>query len=401
MLTFSLSAARNLILAVQGLSTPPDPPTSREDVLACIRRIGALQIDTIHVLARAPYFILWSRLGEYPLDWLNDLLAERQIFEYWAHAACCLPMEDYPLYRRMMLARSWGWWGQASEWLEANAVLADSVLARIRQEGALRSADFENPDHTPGGWWEWKKEKLALEYLFSVGELMIARRDKFQRIYDLHERILPDWDDARAPSIEAVRRELALRTLRCLGVAHEAWVADYFRLAKKGLPQILEGLAAEGALLPAEIEGLPGRVYLHPDHAALAQAAVGGALQPTLTTLLSPFDPLVWDRQRGRQLFGFDYTIECYTPAEKRRYGYFSLPILSRGALVGRLDAKAHRQKKVFEVRSLHLEEGVQPEAGLAADLADALRRCAEWHSTPQVILPPGCEWLGSNFSTP
>ncbi len=392
---FSLSAVRNLTLAVQGLLTPPSAPASGpEDVLSVIRRIGVLQIDTIHVVARAPYFILWSRLGAYSPQWLDSLLQERHVFEYWAHAACFIPVEDYPLYRRKMLTPFMGWWGEVSEWLEKNADLAAVVMERIRQEGPLRSADFENPDHKPGGWWEWKKEKMALEYLLMAGELMVARRDKFQRVYDLRQRILPDWDDRHAPSIEDVRRELTLRTVGCLGVAHESWVADYFRLRKKDVPKILEQLTSEGALLPVEIEGLPGRAYLHPRHAELARAAQLGDLQPTYTTLLSPFDPLVWDRERGRQLFNFDYTIECYTPAPKRRYGYFSLPILRRGQLVGRLDAKAHRPQKIFEVRSLHLQEGILPDIDLGADLADALRRCAAWHQTPRLLLPPGCEWI-------
>ncbi|HZU86304.1 MAG TPA: crosslink repair DNA glycosylase YcaQ family protein, partial [Anaerolineaceae bacterium] len=218
----------------------------------------------------------------------------------------------------------------------------------------------------------------------------------FQRVYDLRERVMPDWDDVRTPSMEEVRRELALRSVRCLGVAHESWVADYFRLKKTGLSEILGALVRDGALLPVEIEGLPGPAYLHPEHLALAESAVRGGLQPTLTTLLAPFDPLVWDRQRARQLFGFDYTIECYTPAAKRVYGYFTLPILHRGALVGRVDAKAHRKDKIFEVRALHLEEGVRPaeREGLAVDLADALRRCAEWHKTPEVRLPASCDWL-------
>jgi uncharacterized protein YcaQ len=382
-MTLTLSQARAVMLAAQGLLEPPTLPATKDSVLQVIRRLGVLQIDTIHVVARSPYLVLWSRLGSYETRWLEQLLAETRLFEYWAHAACFIPIEDYPLYRRWMLEGK-RVWINAAEWLENNRELADRVVARIQQEGPLRSADFESAK-SPGGWWNWKEEKIALEHLVVNGDLMVRARKNFQRIYDLRQRVLPDWDDVRTPPVEEIRRTFTLRAVACLGIARASWVGDYFRIAKNGIAKELNVLVENGDLLVEKVEGWDDPVYLHPEHAGLLAQARAGELLPSYSTLLSPFDPLVWDRARTRELFDFDYTIECYLPATKRRYGYFSLPILHRGALVGRLDAKAFRQNGIFEVRNLVLEPGVEPNSGLVADLRAAIQACADWHGTPQV----------------
>jgi uncharacterized protein YcaQ len=223
---------------------------------------------------------------------------------------------------------------------------------------------------------------------------MISRRQNFQRVYDLRERILPGWDDTALPSSEELHRTLALRAVRALGVAFPTWVPNYFNEPKKGMPKRLESLAQEGLLLRVEVKGFEGAAYVHPDHTDRIEAAVSGGLEPMLTTLLSPFDPLVSDRNRALELFDFDYKIECYTPAAKRRYGYFTLPILHHGKLIGRLDPKAHRAQGMFEVKALHMEPGVRVTKRLAADLAAALHRLADWHATPDIVVrqsdPPG-----------
>jgi uncharacterized protein len=384
-MTLTLSQARAMLLAAQGLLEPPAATATPESVLDAIRRMRILQIDTIHVVARSPYLVLWSRLGAYQPRWLDDLLARTQLFEYWAHAACFIPIEDYPLYRRSMLEGQRGWYNPDS-WLSEHRELVELVMQRIRQEGPLRSADFES-EKAAGGWWNWKEEKLALEHLLTHGDLMVRARKNFQRVYDLRERVLPEWDDAQTPTLEEVRRTHLLRAVTCLGVARAHWAADYFRIGKTNVAKDLANLAREGALLTETVDGWTDPVYIHPENAYLLAQAQAGMLTPTYTTLLTPFDPLVWDRQRARELFNFDYTIECYTPEAKRRYGYFSLPILSRGLLVGRLDAKAHRQKGLFEVRNLVLEPGIEPDARLVADIRQALQACADWHQTPQVTI--------------
>lgn len=379
-----------MMLAVQGLDRAIDRPAVKADILEAVRRMGVLQIDTIHVVARSPYLVLWSRLGDYRPEWLDELHAEGDLFEYWAHAMCFLPIEDFPIYRRRMLDaiedNVWPYkW--AVKFSKENPEVMERVRSHLREKGAVRSVEFENKNHPSGGWWNWKEEKDALEVMLLTGEVMIARRHNFQRVYDLRERVLPDWDDAAVPSTEEMRRTLTLRAVSALGIATPAWVPDYFRQPKKGIAPRLEALAAEGLLLPVEVEGFEGLAYIHPDRLGLLEEVASGCREPTLTTLLSPFDPLVWDRQRARELFNFDYMIECYTPAPKRRYGYFTLPILHRGRLIGRLDPKAHRTQGIFEIKALHLEPGVALNEQLIADLADVLRRLAIWHTTPNLVV--------------
>jgi uncharacterized protein len=396
---FSREAARSLLLAAQGLGSPPRRSATRDDVLDTIRRMGVLQIDSISVVARSPYLVLWSRMGAYDPIWLDELLAEGAIFEYWSHAACFVPIEDYGLYRRLMLDET----DKTRVWMEAHPDALEHVLGHIRREGPVRSAEFARTDGKAGGWWEWKPEKRALEHLFAAGELMISRRENFHRVYDLRERVLanalPNWEDALAPTEQEVRRALALKAVRALGVAVARWVPDYFRTPKRGAASLLEELADDGSLLRAEIEDEPA--YVHPGNARLAGEVLSGRQRSSFTTLLSPFDPVVWDRARASELFEFDYKIEVYTPAARRRYGYYSLPILHDGALVGRLDAKAHRKEGLFEVKAAHLEPGVPVSDDLVASLASALRACASWHATPDVLVrrsdpPELAEALGS-----
>ena len=385
-LRLSLPAARALLLAAQGIERPPRL-AGKADVLAAIRRMGVLQIDTIHVVARSPYLVLWSRLGNYDPVGLDELLAEGSLFEYWAHEAAFVPIEDYPLFRhRMADAGSLGW-KYSHEWMEENRTVVDRVLAHVREHGPVRSADFARTDGEKGGWWGWKPEKRALEMLFTAGELMVSRREHFQRIYDLRERVLPGRYDGRRPSAKSANRALVAKAAKSLGIATEAWIADYYRMRRSETAEALAALSADGTLLPAQIAGIAASCYVHAENAELADAAAAGNLQPARTVLLSPFDPIVWDRKRAEELFRFEYRIECYTPAPKRKYGYFTLPILRRGRLIGRLDPKAHRKEGVFEVKSIHLEPGVSISASLTRDLARAIRDCASWHGTPKVLL--------------
>lgn len=384
-LHLSLPAARALHLAAQGLLQPRRKKAVREDVLASIRQMGVLQIDTIHVVARSPYLVLWSRLGDYPQPWLDALLADGKLFEYWAHEACFVPVEDYGLYRPRMLAPDGMGWKYPAAWVRDNGAVIDTLLQHVRDNGPVRSADFVRSDGQGGGWWGWKPEKRALEALFTTGALMIARRHNFQRVYDLAERVLPGWHDDHLATPAATERALLLASVKALGLARPSWVSDYFR-TRQGRPD-LAALADEGVLFPVSVEGWAQPAYVHADHRALAEQAAAGTLNASLTTILSPFDPVVWDRRRALELFGFDYRLECYTPAAKRRYGYFTLPILRRGALVGRVDAKAHRSDGRFELISLVLEPGVRISERFTRDVAGALQRLANWHGCPRVTV--------------
>lgn len=383
--------ARTLHLAAQGLAMRPRRRARQQDLLAAIARMQLLQIDTIHVVARSPYLVLFSRVGAYPTPWLEALLEQREIFETWAHEACFAPVSDYTLHRSAIEHRAHHWAVRgARRRREEHGPQIDRLLAHVRERGAVKAADFERPAGSGGGWWQWKDEKTSLETAFALGELMVTRRENFHRVYDLPERViasaLPDWSRASIPS-DVARREILLKSVRALGATQARWVADYFRLRPRIRDADLDPLVDEGALLRIEVQGWDGPGYVHRDLAPELALAAQGRLRASHATLLSPFDPVVWDRERASELFGFDYTLECYTPEAKRRYGYFVLPILVGSRLVGRLDAKAHRREGVFEVKALYVEEGVEADESLAQHVARAIDDCARWHGASRVTL--------------
>src|SRR5687768_14321414 len=378
----SLDAVRGLMIAAQGLDDRPHPPATKKAVRSIIRQMHILQIDTINVIARSPYLVLWSRLGDYNPRWLDDLLAEGALFEYWSHAACFLPIEEYPLYRHLH-DRWMG--GRAHQWLEEHRTVAETVLNHVRAHGETRSSDFERTGGQKTKWFDWKDEKIALEYLFLSGELMVRKRHNFQRIYDLRERVLANSDKLADVAPADAHDQFVLNTIQALGVTKAEWIADYFRLYKTDVNAALKRLEKQDRLMKVVVEGWKTPGYIHPDNRKQVEAAAKGRIPHSKTTFLSPFDPLVWDRERALDLFHFDYKIEVYTPASKRKYGYFTLPILHNNALIGRLDPKAHRKEGIFEVKALHLEPGVVVDDALVTEVKSALQACAEWHKTPQV----------------
>jgi len=390
----TLSQARALQLAAQGLLQAPKRRARRDDLIAAIQRMRLLQIDSIHVVARSPYLVLYARLGAYPQAWLEEALEAGRIAECWAHEACFVTAADIGFHR------AWRAQAQSSHWADkhaarmrdANLQEMHALLERVRSTGAVRASDFERAERAASGWWEWKPEKRWLEAWFASGELMVTRRERFQRVYDLAERVLakldPPFDDALlSRPMSELRRHFILDSVRALGITQARWIADYFRLKPAVDEKELAPWVSSGDLLRVQVAGWDSAAYVHRDHAALLDSAYAGHLRATHTALLSPFDPLVWDRARVRAMFDFDYTIECYVPAAKRRYGYYVLPILHRGRLIGRLDAKAHRADGVFEIKALFLEEGVAPTDRLLADVAAAIAATAAWHGTPEVRL--------------
>ncbi len=374
------------MLASLGLRTPPRRKAGKADLLTTIRQIHNLQIDTISVVARAHQHILWSRLGSYQTNWLEELHSEGQLFEYFSHAVCLLPIEDYPLFRALMLEKFIGW-DNIRDWGEKNADTLEQILSHIQQNGAARSSDFVSKQ-SRGKWWDWKVEKVALEHLYYRGDLMIARRESFQRVYDLRERVLPSWEDTQAPEYSIAVKELTRKAIKALGIASNTWAANYFYIKKAETAAAIAELQAEGAIFPVRIEGVKGGpFFVYVENEALLEAVQSEQLPAEHTTILSPFDPLVSDRGRTRDLFDFDYSIECYTPAPKRKYGYFVLPILHRGRLIGRLDAKAWRKEGRLQVISLYLEPGIPVSAGLTRELAKTLRAYASWQGLSKVLI--------------
>lgn len=390
----SLTQARLLQLAAQGLLQPLKRRPRRDDVVAMIERMRLLQIDTIHVVARSPYLVLHSRLGHYPMEWLDEALAQGRLAECWAHEACFVTAGDIGLHRGGRDQRMHHWAQRhAARMHREQRTDMDTLLAGIRVSGPVRAADFVRVAGVAPkpGWWAWKPEKRWLEAWFALGDLMVTRRERFQRVYDLAENVLarldPPFDPLSIPSADAARRRFIVNSVRALGVTPAVWIADYYRLKPAVSDKELAPLLAAGELLAVSVDGWDKPGYVHRDHIDLLDKARLGRLRATHTALLSPFDPLVWDRARARAMFDFEYTIECYTPAARRQYGYFVLPILHRGRLVGRLDAKAHRDEGIFEVKALFLEPGVQPEPSFVQGLATAIAETARWHDTPRIKL--------------
>lgn len=382
----SLKAARVLHLTAQGLDKRRSVRVKPQDVVDCIRRMSLLQIDAIHVVARSPYLVLFSRLGDYQPEWLDQALFDGHIFEYWAHEACFIPREDFRLVRPSMLSLENVAWRYFADWYQQHRQGIDDLLEHIRQHGAVRAADFSAKDKKQNGWWDWKPEKRHLEALFARGELMVRRRENFHRIYDLTERVMPEWSDAQhgVPAPQA-KWECLKNAAGSLGIFRAGWLADYYRLKQVNMETVIQRMLDEQLVIPIQIDGSNDDHYLHHSLLPLLPDAQAGRLKATHTTLLSPFDPVVWDRQRARELFDFDYRLECYFPAEKRQYGYFVLPILQCGALTGRVDAKMHRQQHVLELKAVYLESGLRMTEKKLNDLKRAISRFAQWQHAQQV----------------
>lgn len=387
----SLQTARHLHLAAQGLLRKPTRRARATDILATVQRMSLLQIDTINIVARSPYLVLFSRLGNYSPQWLDEALKHGELMEYWAHEACFLPRSDFSLVRHRMLAPDKMGWKYRHEWMLEHAQEIEALIAHIEQNGPVRSADFEHPRKGTSGWWEWKPHKRHLEGLFTAGKVMVIERRNFQRVYDLTHRVMPHWDDERhlLPQAQAEHRMLE-NSARSLGLFRAEWLADYYRLRQPSLP--LERMQEEGTIIPVEVEKL-GPAWLHTDLLTQLEQGIAGKLTATHSTVLSPFDPVVWDRKRAEQLFGFNYRLECYTPAPKRQYGYFVLPLLHRGRLVGRMDAKMHRKDAVLEIIALYLEAGEKPSRSLEQGLLTAISDFARWQGAQRITfgrLPEG-----------
>lgn len=381
----SLTAARHLHLHAQGLLKKPRRRPQPGDILRTIERMSLLQIDTINVVARSPYLVLFSRLGAYPQDWLDASLKRGELMEYWAHEACFLPRSDFSLVRHRMLAPENMGWKYRQAWMDEHAQEIAALLALIEKNGPVRSTDFAHPRKGASGWWEWKPHKRHLEGLFTSGQVMVTARHNFQRIYDLTSRVMPHWDDARdLLSQEAAEACMLQNSARSLGLFRAQWLADYYRLRRPAISSVLARWQAQAQIIPVDVEGL-GEMWVHASLAQPLDEALAGKLRATHSAVLSPFDPVVWDRKRAEQLFDFSYRLECYTPAPKRQYGYFVLPLLHQGKLVGRMDSKIHRKTGVLEIFALYLQEGVRVSGAMEQGLKQAIDDFARWQGAQRV----------------
>lgn len=376
--------ARYLAVIAQRLDRRPPArqPRDRALILDTIQTIGCLQLDSISVISRTHETVMWSRIGPYDVADLNALhYPDGVLFEYLVHAAALAPIEFMPYFRRKM-AFYRGDGRDTGRWQHENRHVLDRVLAVAKGNGSVSSRDFDRVEGPRPAAWEWyggKPERQALDALWANGELMVLKRENFQRTYAAAEDVVSGLHDGPMPSVEEQRRWFVTRAVAALGVGTPAWVTDYFRtggmayVPNREVGAELQALGAEGEILPASVPGVRGPVWIGKKEIELLNELRAGRRRPTLTTLLSPFDNLTWHRGRTAELFDFDYRIECYTPAPKRKYGYYSLSILHRGRLVGRLDPSYDRRARVLTIRALHLEPGVRPSEPLAAAVAGSL----------------------------
>jgi hypothetical protein len=395
--SLSLAQARRVALAAQGFTDPPPSgvPTMRH-LRRVFGRVGLVQIDSVNVLQRAQYVPLFSRLGPYPTGLLDRAAWRRSpvLFEYWGHEASLLPVELQPALRwRMARADEFAWGGVRRVAVE-QPDLVDWVRQEVAARGPVTAAEVEQdvPRRRTDDWgWNWSDVKTALEWLFYRGEVLSAGRDgAWARRYDLPERVLPASVLAAPTPTEAE----AFRTLvgvasRALGVAAEPELRDYFRLPVAGFRTAVDELVEAGELVPVRVAGWRRPAWRHRD-ARLPRRVRAAAL-------LSPFDPLIWERGRTERLFGFRYRIEIYVPAARRVHGYYVLPFLLDGALVARVDLKADRKAGLLQVPAAWVEQGAEPGA-VAEALATELQRLAEWLGLEKVA-PPGLGDLAGSLS--
>jgi uncharacterized protein YcaQ len=347
-LSLSLAALRRHVVAAQGYATRYRV-SGADEVAAAIRRLSAVQLDSISTVERAHRLTLLARVGRYPPRTVTQLLQTGRVFEYWAHEACLLPIEDWPLARSRMLSRpDHPWWGDV---IERDPALADRVMGEIRERGPLGSRHFEGGPNV-GGMWNLKPAKRMLEALWSCGRLVIGARDGFQRMYDLPERVIPgEVLGAPVPGEEEVMRRLVLRAVAARGALTEAGVVEHWRL-KGGVAAVrpyTDALVAGGALRREDVDDGGPPVLLDAD--ADVEAA-----RPAGAVLLSPFDNLLWDRPFAERVLGVRHLIEVYKPAPERRYGYYVLPLVVGDRVAGRADVKADRKAGVLRLLAWHPE---------------------------------------------
>ena len=394
---YPLTAVRALALQAQGLAASyrQAPPTTQEAIFHLVEQLGCIQIDTLQMVHRSQYLVVWSRLGSYAIGDFDRLVydpQERNLFEYWAHAASIIPLNAYRYYlpRMHRLQQTEDTWNMRQLSQDGNEALVQAVYARIQEEGALRAVDFEKPEGKGGTWWDWKPAKRALEHLFDMGHLMIAGRKNFQRVYDLRERVLPAWVDQTLPSPEASHRYFIEQAALALGICRPEQLATYFYKKQAEVKSCLQSFLDEGRLRLVRARLADGQEYemvVHQHNFSLLEQAADGALSPVRTTFLSPFDSLFWAQGRDLQLWEFRKALEAYTPAPKRVYGYFCLPILHRDRLVGRFDPKLERKEKRLRIKALYLEPGIQPGETLVTETAGAMRDFLAFHKADDLVI--------------
>ncbi len=368
-----LNQLQKITLASQGLLGTAPFGKGKTAVLNAVQQLGYLQIDTLSVVERAHHHTLWTRIPDYKTTYLDDLVKEQKIFEYWFHAASYLPVEDYRFALPQMLAVR----RNEAHHYNATPQVMQYIMDTIRAEGPKKARDFENESKKAGSWWNWKPAKIALERLFLQGDLMISARNGMEKTYDLTERVLPDHTDLTMPSPMEFAEYLVKTYLRAYGFTTLRQITHLKTgsIIRKNVSEVLHSMLEQGTIQKIELENFP-TVFVQQDLMEKTIRANSSQIK-----ILSPFDNLVIHRDRVQQFFGFDYRIECYIPKDKRQYGYFCLPVLFGDKFLGRVDCKAHRKERQLEIIQLHIEnENCMPELWVAP-LVDCLKHFAMFNA--------------------
>lgn len=324
--------------------------SGKNAALSTIEQLGYVQIDTLAVITRAHHHTLWSRTNGYQENFLDELLQEKKIFEYWSHAASYLPMSQYrfSLPHKMVYAKG------KSHWFGQDKKLKNSVLNRIKDEGALQAKDFEHKRKNSGQWYEWKPAKKALEQLFMEGKLMVVARKNFQKIYDLTERVLPSNINVNAPDVDEYAQHLILNAINAFGIVTPSEISYLRGYARSSITKNIKYLLKEGNIDEIKINIDNSTIYYGLKNKC--ESLLNHAPSQDYLHILSPFDNLIIQRKRLQQLFNFNYIVECYVPDSKRQYGYFCLPVMYNNEFIARFDPKVDRVNKIFYIKSFHIE---------------------------------------------
>jgi uncharacterized protein YcaQ len=386
----SADVARRIALGAQGFADPrPSSPPGRRHLQRVLSRVQLFQLDSVNVAVRAHYMPLFSRLGSYAPELVDDAAwshtprKPRLLVEYWAHEASLVPVEDYPLLHSG--AKKQGWWRGYGAIADRSPELVDDVLAVVKELGPVGAGAIEREllgggPRVKGPWWDRSEVKRLCEYLFGTGDLTTGSRKSFERLYDLPERVLPPEVLARRVDPEEGARELVARSAVALGIATEPDLRDYYRLDPRRSQGAVADLVDEGVLEPVDVKGWTAPAYRHVE-ARVPRRIAGRAL-------LCPFDPLIWERARTERIFGFRYRIEIYVPEEKRIHGYYVFPFLLDGELVARVDLKADRAAGALRVQAAFAEPG-RDHGRIAVELAAELRHMADWLNLDNVVVVP------------
>lgn len=376
MIELSKSEAKHLALSSQ-LLLDGHPANTKKDLLNIIDQLGYIQIDTISIVERAHKHVLWTRFPEYKNDLLDELIdKDRKVFEFWDHAASYIPMKHF----RFSLPRKKRYKVRYKDWASKNKKLLKHISDRIKAEGPLMSREFKD-DNKRGLWWDWKPAKDALEYLFHSGELMVWSRRNFQKVYDLAERVLPANIDTSFPSDADISEHFVLKAISSNGISTEKEMTYLRHHENKTTKKVLQELTEAKKIIPVKVTGSDEQYYTTKSKLKeLDKASNNKHIH-----ILSPFDNLVIQRKRMTTLFGFEYIIECYVPAPKRKFGYFCLPVLYGDKFIGRLDAKADRQSGIFKLINFFPEEGVKINAKMKSSFDKKMMELARFSGCEEV----------------